>query len=206
MLRKGAEIISYAFHPLLMSTLVIVMLYVFAPSALRPIDPESIIAILSMVFVITFLVPLLSIGMLRLTTSITSLTLENRQERVMPFFFVAAYYTLAVYLFSYKLVLSETLVVLFSAITLTIFLVAVITTFFKISAHAAGAWGVIGLLLAIQIKFPDSRLLWPVVFMLLISGLINSSRLFLNRHSPLEVSTGSILGFSICFGIMYLFS
>ena len=182
-----------------------IILYFYAPSSLRPIDAESISSILIMVFIITFLVPALSIGMLRLTASISSMRLEDRRERVMPLFFVTAYYALTVYLFSYKLVLSETLIVLFSAITATILLVAVVTTFFKVSAHAAGIWGVTGLLLSIQIKFPDSRLLWPVFFMMLLSGLINSSRLLLNAHSPKEVMLGSVLGFGTCFGAIYLF-
>ena len=206
MLRKIAEIIAFVFHPLLMSTFLLIILYFFAPSVLRPVDAGSILPILLMVFAITFVIPVISIGMLRLTSSISSMRLEDRRERIMPFFFTAAYYSLMVYLFSYKLVLSETLIILFAAVTVTILLVSFITLFFKISAHAVGMWGALGALVSVQVKYPDSQLFWPIIGSLVLAGAVNSSRLLLNVHSPSEVGLGSVLGFTVCFGAVLVFS
>ena len=159
-----------------------------------------------MVFTITFLIPVLSIGMLKLTSSISSMRLEDRRERIMPFFFTSAYYSLMVYLFAYKLVLSETMIILFIAVTVTILMVSVITLFFKISAHAVGVWGTLGALVSVQARYPDSQLFWPIIGVLVLAGLVNSSRLLLNVHSPAEVGLGSLLGFSVCFSSVYIFS
>ncbi|MEQ8924417.1 MAG: hypothetical protein RLO81_01325, partial [Fulvivirga sp.] len=88
MQRKLANFISYTFHPLIMATGLLAILYLFAPSVIQPISEQSIRPILLMVFILTYVIPLISIGMLKVTSNISSVKLSNRKERVMPFFFV----------------------------------------------------------------------------------------------------------------------
>ncbi len=161
---------------------------------------------MGLVFTLTFLVPILSVGMLKLTGSISSLRLEDRRERVMPFTFIALYYSLAAYLFAYKIVLSQTTIVVFVATTVMIFMVTIITTFYKISIHSTGVFGMLGFMVSIHIKYPDSKLFWPIIIVLLLAGVVNSARLFLRVHSPVQVGLGSILGFAISFTSVYLFA
>lgn len=204
MQKRLANLISYVFHPLLMATGLVAILYYFAPSVIQPISEASIIPILLMVFILTYIIPLISIGMLKLTSSISSFKLSNRKERLMPFFFVTIYYALTTYLFANKVVLGRTLIIIFLAITAIIFLVAVITIFYKISAHSAGAWGLVGFLLGLYFKYPDNHLYYPIMAFIVLAGIINSSRLYLNEHDLEETFWGSILGFSISFGAIYL--
>ncbi len=199
-----ANIISYVFHPLLMATGLLAILYLFAPTVIQPISESSIKLVLVMVFILTYVIPLISIGMLKITSSISSYKLSNRKERLMPFFFVTLYYGLTTYLFASKLVLGHTLLVVFSTITAVIFLVTVFTFFIKISAHSAGAWGIIGFMVALHYKFPDSRLMLPILVGLIIAGIINSSRLYLNEHNLKEVAYGSLLGFLVSFGAIII--
>lgn len=199
-----ANLISYIFHPLLMATGLLAILYLFAPTVIQPISESSIRLVLLMVFILTYVIPLISIGMLKITSSISSYKLSNRKERLMPFFFVTLYYGLTTYLFASKLVLGYTLLVVFSTITAVIFLVTVFTFFIKISAHSAGAWGIIGFLVALHYKYPDSRLMFPILVGLIIAGIINSSRLYLNEHNLKEVAYGSLLGFSVSFGAILI--
>lgn len=204
-MQKGlANLISYVFHPLLMATGLVAILYFFAPSVIQPISEKSIIPILLMIFILTYIIPLISIGMLKLTSSISSFRLSNRKERTMPFFFVSIYYALTTYLFANKVVLGRTVVVIFLAITAVIFLVALITIFYKISAHSAGAWGVVGFLLGLYFKYPDNHLYYPILATVVLAGVINSSRLLLNEHDLKEVFWGSVLGISVSFGSIYL--
>jgi uncharacterized protein YqgC (DUF456 family) len=187
-----------------MATGLLTILYFFAPSVIQPISETSIKPILLMVFILTYIIPLISIGMLKITSSISSMKLSDRKERLMPFFFVTIYYGLTTYLFASKIALGHTLLVIFSTITAVIFLVAVFTKIFKISAHSAGAWGMIGFMLGLHFKYPDSRLLIPILVGIVIAGLINSSRLFLNEHNLKEVGYGSLLGFVVCFGAIFI--
>ncbi len=204
MQKRLANLISYVFHPLLMATGLVAILYFFAPSVIQPISAESIIPILLMVFILTYIIPLISIGMLKITSSISSLKLSNRKERLMPFFFVTIYYGLTTYLFANKVVLGRTLIVIFLAITSVIFIVAVITIFYKISAHSAGAWGVVGFLFGLYFKYPDNHLFYPILAAIFMAGIINSSRLLLNEHSLNEIFWGSLLGIVVSFGSIYL--
>ena len=203
MQRFLANVVSYLFHPLLMATGLLAILYVFAPSVIQPINHKSIKIVLLMVFVLTYIIPLISIGMLRLTSNISTMTLSNRKERVLPFFFVTIYYGLTTYMFANKLVLGRTLVVIFLAITSIILLVALITIFTKISAHSAGAGGMVGFMIALHFKFPDSQLFFPILAGLVLAGIISSARLYLNEHNLKEIAFGAIMGLAVSFGSVY---
>lgn len=204
--RIFANLLSYVFHPLVLATYLVVVLFFYAPTLLQPISTDSILAVAVMVFLLTFFIPLLSIAMLKVTKSISSIKLENRQERVMPFIFIAVYYGLTTYLFTYKLRMSDVLIVIFACIAVVILITALISLRYKISAHAAGAWGIAGFLLALNFKLPGNELLIPLTISFVLAGAISSARLALNSHSPGEVSSGAVLGFILSFGAIYIFT
>ena len=206
MTRRFAEVISIVFHPLLLSTLLLAILFFFSPNSLRPITADNFLPFLGVVFALTFIIPALSIGMLKLTSTISSLKLEDRKERIMPFTFISLYYGLTVYMFGFRLGLGQTMVILFGTVTAAVVLTTIITLFYKISVHSVGIWGVVGSMIAIQIRYPDSLLFWPIIITLLVAGLVNTSRLYLRVHSPSQVNYGSLLGFTVCFISVYLFS
>ncbi|MEM6522169.1 MAG: PA-phosphatase [Bacteroidota bacterium] len=206
MTKRLAELISYVFHPLLLSTILLVVLFFFSPNALRPITEANFMPILAVVFALTFFIPAVSIGMLKMTSTITSFKLEDRRERIMPFIFISLYYGLAVYMFGYQLGLGQTMVILFGTVTAVVVLITIITFFYKISVHSAGIWGVLGSMVAIQNKYPDSLLFWPIIITLLLAGMVNSARLYLSAHSSGQVNWGALLGFLVCFISVYLFS
>ncbi|MEM9859128.1 MAG: PA-phosphatase [Bacteroidota bacterium] len=204
--KRLAEFVSYVFHPLLLSTMLLVVLFVFSPNALRPITSANFLPFLGVVFALTFFIPALSVGMLKMTSTITSFKLEDRKERILPFIFISLYYALAVYMFGYQLGLGQTMVILFGTITAVVVLVTIVTLFYKVSVHSAGMWGVLGSMIAIQHKYPDSLLFWPIIITLLLAGIVNSARLYLSAHSSTQVNLGAFLGFLVCFISVYLFS
>ena len=206
MLKNLANIISVVLQPRLMTTRLVAALYVCAPSSILPINSDSILLILLMVLILTYILPLLSVGMLKLTKSISSIHLHSRKERIMPFFFITVYYGLTAYFFSEKLVLGNALVIMLVSITATIFLITVISTFFKISAHSAGTAGVLGFFIAIHFRYLDSLLFWPIIATLVLHGVVSSARLYLDTHSPKEVHFGALLGFIVNFGAAYIFT
>jgi membrane-associated phospholipid phosphatase len=48
----------------------------------------------------------------------------------------------------------------------------------------------------------EAALLWPTAFVILVAGLVMSSRLLLGAHAPREVLYGGIVGFIVGFGGM----
>ncbi|MBL3658899.1 phosphatase PAP2 family protein [Fulvivirga sediminis] len=180
-----------------MATLLVLTLYFFAPSVILPVGQSSVLAVVAIIFVLTYLLPIVSVLMLKVTNSISSIRLEDRKERLLPFSFITMWYGLASYFFISKPVFGVNFMVMFGAMTVTILLITIVTCFYKISAHSAGTAGLLAFLLVFHYKYLDSMLFIPLMVALVLHGLVCSSRLYLNSHSPSEVHFGSLLGFSV---------
>jgi len=199
MKKSFATIISWVAHPLLMPTFLFVLLLIFVPGLLEPMGTRVTLYLLLLVFIATFLIPVLSLLGLRGAGSISRIRMENRKERLMPFSFITVFYFITAYLFRVKLELNPLLQVTLISISVIVLTVTVITFFWKISIHAAGAGGLAGFLMALSYLFPEQRIYLPFAGALLISGIILSSRLKLNAHSPMEVYAGFMVGLLISF-------
>ena len=206
MIRKFALFLSYLFHPLLLTTLLIGSLYLYIPEVIRPINPDTIRQIMILISALTFVIPLCSILVMKLLGSIESLHMRSRKERILPFFFIGIYYSVTTYLFVSRLPFSDVLLAIFGGVTLLIFISTFITLFMKISIHSAGIWGIVGFTLALHLKVPVAGLFIPMIVSLLLAGVVSSSRLFLNEHTPRQVYVGAVTGFLICFSAMFLIS
>ncbi len=204
MLRYLALFISVLFHPLLLTTLLTGTLYLYLPEVIRPAEPAMIRQVMILISTLTFVIPVCSLLVMKLLGSIQDLHMRNRKERFMPFFFIGCYYAVSTYLFMTRLPFSDVLLMIFSGVTLVIFVASFITLFMKVSVHAMGIWGIVGFLLGLHLRIPIAGLFIPMIVSLLIAGLVTSSRLLLNEHSPGEVYTGAVTGFAICFLAMFL--
>lgn len=195
-------IISYIFHPLLMPSMTFLILYWLMPELIKPLT----IVTLPFLFITTFIIPLLSISMMKLSGSIASFRLENREERLMPFSFVSIFYGLTTYLFVFKIQVNDIIALLLLATTILVVVLTLITFWFKISIHAAGISGVVGFFLVFGIRFPESQAMYPLLVLLISAGLVMSARLELNAHSPKEILAGTLTGLTICFSTLYWFA
>jgi len=153
----------------------------------------------------TFVIPLIGIVVMRLTSNIKDIQLPDREERVIPFFFIAIFYCLAAYLIISRLNISTTINIVLLTTALLVLCTAFITIFFKISVHSIGMAGVLGFLFALNIKVPDSIPVWIVIFWVLFTGFTMTSRLYLNIHRPAEIYIGGLLGIIFCFLSIYIF-
>lgn len=210
MVRKLSIAISILMHPLLMPTLLFALLFYYAPMITQPINAKAANYLLLAVFITTFLLPMISITALRFSdfmhkNKFTALTIPQRKDRILPFFFTSLFYVITTYMFFTKFKVSQVLVVILAATTLIIIFVSILTFFLKVSAHSASAGALIGFLLGLGFKYPQERMVWPLLFILLLGGMVMSARLYLDTHRPLDVLVGSIIGFSISLGSILLF-
>ena len=204
-MKRLADVLSWVFQPLLITTLVFASLFYFAPLAVSPMSGDARERLLILIFLVTFIIPAVSLIIFKISSSIASLFMENRKERYVPFAFITIFYATACYLFIYKFQLNTTFAVVMVSITLTILLITIITFFWKISAHSAGMCGLVGFLLAFAYKFPENNLFYPLILSILLAGAVLSARLYLNAHSASEVGGGAVLGFTICFLSVFFF-
>ncbi len=81
-----------------------------------------------------------------------------------------------------------------------------VTFFYKISVHSLAMWGAIGMMLPLNKVSEENTLLIPTILVIIVAGLVMSSRLALNAHHPREILAGSLAGFAIgFFGMILLF-
>lgn len=204
-MKQVAKFISVVLHPLLLTTYLVIVLSYYFPSMLM-IRKENRIIIIGLVFVFTFVLPAVILVMLRAFGTIQSLTLQSRKERILPFVFISMFYMLFTFLFYFKLPFSANFEKLMMIVSALVVVSLLITFFYKISIHSIAMGGGIGILLPLNQVTEQMSLLWPTAFTILATGLVMSSRLLLDAHTPREVIYGSVVGFVVgFFGMIILF-
>lgn len=200
-MKAAAKVISVIFHPLLLTTYLVIILTLFFPSMLM-IKPEKRMVVIALIFTFTFVLPAINILIMRYFGNITSVTLYSRQQRIGPFTFISLLYILVTFLFYYKSLFSPNFNKLMVIITCMVVISLIITFFYKISIHSLAASGGVGILLPLNKVTEEATLLWPTAFIILVAGLVMSSRLLLDAHTPREVLYGGMVGFLVGFGGM----
>ncbi len=189
---RVAAIVSAILHPLLMPLGTLVML--FAVDGVLKYR-VGLFAYLLLLLSINTLAPAISLALLRRRGVISDLDIRNRQERILPFLIVLAYYVMAYVLVSR----GEAVVVpVFYQHVLLALVVAIasawlVTWRFKISMHMMAQGGVMGVFLRVAVLQPTWDMMWTSA-LILCAGLVGWSRLQLEAHRPVEVYTGYALG------------
>jgi len=174
------------------------------PAGMDPLKEDGYWNFVFLIFCVTFLLPALNIGIFRTFGSIKSLAMEEREERIIPFSFVAILYSVLTYLFysRTRIGLNDNLLKFLIIIDVLVILATVVTIFYKVSVHSMAIWALIGILLPLNKVSEDGAILFPTIIAIVAAGLVMTSRLQLNAHSPREVMIGGMLGFGISFGSM----
>lgn len=196
--------ISVVFHPLLMATLMSALLFGKAPEIYPGLQPQAYYYFISVIFIITGLLPAISIFVMKMSSMISSFELVKRSERLYPFAIITIYYGVAAYLFTEKIQIGSPFDIIMIAVTVLIALLLIISIRFKISIHATSIWSAIGFISALIVTMGiDLGIYFYII--ILAGGITSASRLFLGYHTPKEIWTGTILGFVYSFLAMYFF-
>jgi len=201
-----ARIFSFIFHPLLLATYLFAVLAFSLPLALDPLKEDGYMNFVFLIFCVTFLFPALNVGIFKTFGSIKSLMMRERQERVLPFFFIAILYIVVTYMFysRTRIDMQDNLLKILIIIDALVLVSAIATLFLKVSVHSLGMCGMIGILIPLNKISEDGALFYPTIIAVLLTGIVMSSRLQLNAHTPREVTVGGVLGFVTSFVMMYL--
>ena len=195
--RTLAYTLSVLFHPLLIPTYLFALVLYGLPQSIITFPADSRWIILAIVFFTTFIVPGLGTYFMYRHGFISSMHVENRPERNLPFFFTTVCFAVTSYLFYHEQIFDRLLFYIMFLITFSVFSIYLISFFWKISAHSVGAGGALGILLFLHASLPESQLLYVVVAAIVVIGAVMSARLALQAHTPAEVYTGFLLGLVI---------
>lgn len=191
---KLASTISYVFHPLLVTTYLFAMLVYLFPQLVYTIKEDFKFQFIVTVFILTFILPGLCSLILVKTGWSSSIHMERKEDRVYPFLFTIVLYSIATYMF-YSIFKSDIYFsIIIGFITLSMTFVALITLWWKISAHASAMGGLIAFYIVssyLNAQQFDLNLCLTLIF---IAGITISSRLALNSHNLQQVVAGFLLG------------
>ncbi len=190
-MKLAANIVSVLFHPLLMITYGILLALNFTSLAIYPAPLK--LWVLAGTFLMTAFVPSLCIFLMIKLGKQGDFELTNRTDRTMPYLiYVASVIACALFLSKMLMPLWVLTAVFGTAVAMLIAMC--INFYWKISAHMIGIGGMLGGIMGISRIY----LLNPyVVFivLVLIAGLLGTSRLILKKHTPAQVYAGFGLGF-----------
>jgi membrane-associated phospholipid phosphatase len=200
-MKLAAKIISYVFHPLVMPIFGLLIIF-NTDSYINYAVPEELKqAVLILVGTSTFILPLLISLLLLSRKIINNLEMETQKERIIPYSFAIAFYIFTLYMLK-KAPIPPVIFNFIVGATLSIIVAFVINMKWKISAHMIGIGGLVGVLLCVSILL--GIYVTPyLILALIIAGLVGSSRLILNVHTPSQVYAGFVIGTFCQFIVLY---
>lgn len=195
--------LSVVFHPLLVpSYLYYIICYQLPGVVLYPLRPDRWLVV-ALTFGFTFLLPTLCAGGLYWAGLIDSLALYERRERVLPLLGAAVSFGVGAWLLAHtQFAVDALLRYMMVGMAVAVLLTLLISLRWKISAHAVGVGGAVGLLALLQLSgLADQEALWWLLGSILLAGAVLSARLQLQAHTPAQVWVGLGLGVSLVAGM-----
>lgn len=200
-MRRFYHSVSAVFHPTLILTYLVLVLLNVDTYLKYAINDDYKWFLYLMIFVNTFLFPLLVSLVLLQRKMISSLLLEKREERIIPFGFTLGFYVFTYYLLQKTAVAPLILSIVFGA-SLVLLIISLMTVWFKVSAHGAGIGGAIGAFLGVYLLF--STEMGPILCLsVLIWAAVANARFRLDAHNGLQWYVGSATGLLGMFFAVY---
>lgn len=195
-----AKVLSDIFRPSYYPLLGFAILLMFTYLSLLPWQLR--IGLLFLVYMLTIVVPAMGVYVYRKTCKLTRQELLLRHNRLIPYFLhIICYGMLLRFLYNIH---APTFMGGIIIISLLVQCVCTIITFWwKISMHSAGMGAIIGALVAYASIF-NFNPVWWLCAAILISGLVNSSRMLLRQHTLWQVLGGTVVGFLCGLGGIFL--
>ena len=221
MLRYLAYFFSVVFHPLLILSYMLIILLLVNPQlfGVSHISKTHSVILILTIFLSTFFIPLFSVIMLKLLDFIESIEMQNRSDRTVPYIITAMIY-LSIYRYllyfprvpeAYKSFVLGSIIGLFIAFFINLFS--------KISAHAVGMGGLLGMIVITMLLFSYDGFSLDfgslgifyisiqalLIITIILTGLVGTSRMVLNAHHLQDLYGGVIVGFSTQFIALQFF-
>ena len=191
-MNKLAQFISIIFHPILLPTW---MFLIFIASGICEVSFIKAEICLAVIFGTTFILPALSLLVLKKCNVIESFTMKKREERFIPIFIVVIFlYITSRLLNGINALALYNLYIICNLILCVI--VFWINFWWKISMHEIG-WGAFSSTLLIMTTISSQIFLPYFISSIILSGVVGSARLYLKSHSTSQIYTGFAVGFII---------
>lgn len=206
MQKSGAlEIIAraagYIFHPLLMASIAVIVLF-NSGHYLSVVNANIRDVIYSIFIILTFVLPALFIPVLYYFKVISSIETQIKKEKLIPLMSVIIIYALAYY-FMQKVSMPAILLKVIAASISSMIVYFIILFFWNISIHLSALGGLLGFVIYLGIN-SNLNVLLTGFLVIIVSGIVASAQLFLQRHNPAQVYVGFITGLIVVYLSMWI--
>lgn len=165
--------------------------------------PKSFIALVVIMFLYTAVFPGILVFWMQRAKVVSDIEITNQTERPKVYLITSAFYiSLAYFLYSKGGLLEPTSFLVFTMI-INILGLGLISLKEKISAHVSAIAGILGMAIAIFIKFGEYSLFKPILFLILLTGILASARMILGAHNLKQIALG--FGWGLLTGFVGLY-
>lgn len=186
----AARVMSMLFTPFYLPLVGLVALFIFSYMSELPLMYK--INVLAIVYMFTILLPTVLIHLYRRYQGWTLMQLGVKERRVVPYIISILCYFCCYYLMNMFHIPTFMARILVGALFIQV-LCALINVWWKISTHTAAIGGVNGALVAFSFLFIFNPVWW-LSLVLIIAGMLGTSRIILRQHSLMQVVCGFLVG------------
>jgi len=196
-----SRMVSMLFTPFYLPLVGLLALFIFSYMSLLPWPYKLIV--LTLVYFFTVLLPTMLIHLYRRYQGWNLIELGHRERRMVPYVISILCYFCCLYLMNLFHVPHFMGNILVAALIIQV-LCATINVWWKISTHTTGIGGVAGALIAFSRIFVFNPTWW-LCLVIILAGLVGTSRMVLRQHSLSQVVMGFLLGCLCGYSIMLNF-
>ncbi|HUS01165.1 MAG TPA: hypothetical protein VMY77_05535 [Chitinophagaceae bacterium] len=192
-----AKFFSYLFHPLFIPLyvgwyLVFIHHSYFAGFGEQARTWVMLRIVLNMVFF-----PAITVFLLKGVGFIESIFLKKQKDRIIPYMASGIFFFWMYLVFHNQPEIPKILTAFTFGVFLASSLALLANIYFKISMHAIGCGGMLGLMIVVLYDSATSPFTLPLIIAILITGIVCTSRLIVSDHSQNDIYLGLLVGF-IC--------
>ena len=195
-----ARLLSMLFTPFYLPIVGIALLFLFSYLNMFPWSYK--IQVLLMVYLFTVMLPSLLIHVYRRYQGWNLIELGHREKRMIPYILSIISYFTCVYVME-RLHMPHFMGSIIVAALAVQIVCALINIWWKISTHTAAIGGVAGALFAFS-YYLGFNPVWWLCLVIIVAGIVGTSRMILRQHSLSQVVGGFGIGF-LCAAVSILF-
>lgn len=189
-----ANFLSGFLHPLLLPTYIFSLIFFAFPEIISPVNPSLYSTLLLVIAVSTCILPVFIVVLMYKLKLVQKINIEDRTDRFLPQIISCLIYSFVTWLFYSKISQVPTLYLVMASITLCMVIVTTTNFFWKISAHSTGMGGLVSFILFCTYFYGEETLFPFLGFIILFSGFVMYSRLYLQVHTLAQVCAGFMVG------------
>lgn len=197
----AARVVSMVFTPFYLPVVGLVALFFLSYLSLMPVAYK--LQVLALVYFFTILLPTVLIHLYRKYQGWNLIELGHKERRMVPYVISILCYFFCVYIMD-MLHIPHFMGTIVSAALAIQIVCALINVWWKISTHTSAIGGVAGALFVFG-EFFGFNPIWWLCLVLMLAGILGTSRMILRQHSLSQVVAGFLVGV-ICgvLGLIYL--